>query len=333
MRAPLRQLAAGELAAWPIAPGDIYWRKADGKKLRLRRAGDLLDGAWLAKFAPREDLWLAPVANVDAVNGLALKLKVWCETTDGKRFEQARQDFAEALRTGLRSTTELSLLDWALVCQRSFKFDDAVVQEFQDKHIVLYRRGLLVSGLAVAFSLACGYEDVAFLREIYRTAWLLDLGLVDQRFTYWVALACQHEKARPGAGDAFLKEKGASAAELELFLTHPELGHQRALLQFGESYSFPELLGSIRNHHEKADGTGFPQGLSLSGLADWQTLVILADHMVDYREEVLEKNLAESFAHLWAAYQRQPLADLPVGDVIAKLKVWLNNTYNDEEAA
>ncbi len=329
----MRQLAAGELAAWPIAPGDIYWRKADGKKLRLRRAGDLLDAAWLAKFAPREDLWLEPVAKVEAVNVLALKLKAWCEATDPKLFIKAREDFAESLRRGLRSTTELSLLDWALVCHRSFKFDEQVVREFQEKHIVLYRRGLLVSGLAVAFSLACGYEDVAFLREIYRTAWLLDLGLVDKRFSYWVALACQHEKANPGAGDAFLKEKSASRDELDLFLTHPELGHQRATTEFGADYSFPELLGCILNHHEKADGSGFPQGLSLSGLADWQTLVILADHMVDYREEILERNLAESFAHLWAAYLRQPLANLPVSDVIAKLKVWLNNTYNEEEAA
>lgn len=310
------------LARWKIAPGDVYLKTESGRSLRLKRAGDFLEESWKAKFVTSPNLLWTPAIDLKRVQELVQLYRAWAQALDPDEILQKRESFIVALRAGLRPEGGLSLLDLAFVCYTLFPVDASLIAEYQAKHVVLYRRGLLVSALAVLMAVALGYEEPTFLRDVYHTGWLLDLGLSSDEFSYWVALACQAEKHRPGAGDQLLKDRNASDQELRLFLEHPRFGFDRARTLVEKKFAFPELLTSILHHHEKSDGTGFPEGMTFSVLADWETLMVLADSMVDYREEMLEEDLRSSFGHLWSRYFANPVEGLPVQGIMLKIKAW-----------
>jgi hypothetical protein len=185
----------------------------------------------------------------------------------------------------------------------------------------------------VLFSLACGYRDPLFLREIYQAAWYLDAGLIDESFTYWVALACQAERMRPGEGGKFLIAQAASEKEHALFFTHPRRSYERAQNELLARLSFGELLLSVLHHHEKSDGSGFPEKSCLSVLSDWEALMVLADSLVDYREEILEKNLRQGWQELWNVFLARPVDGLPIQSVVGKLSLWARVASPPQESA
>ncbi len=304
----LRALRAEEIAGWELAMGDIFFAPPGGRRVRLKRAGDWLDEAWRRKVGGSGHLRWRPAVRLDQVARAQELWAAWEAEVEPASREDKLERLGDWLRAGFAGG-QLSLLDWSVACHRMFKPDAGLVGEYAERHVVLQRRGLHVSALAVLFGLACGYDDPGFLRELHQMAWLLDLGLLDDDFTYRSAAACEKERMRPGSGAASLKAAGASEAELRSFLEHPVRGHARATAEWGPRLSHPALLACILRHHELADGSGFPEGLALSGLADWEALMGVADHLVGYREEELESYAHRGFLELWG-----PRADkLPPG--------------------
>ncbi|MBY0515649.1 MAG: hypothetical protein K2P81_01990 [Bacteriovoracaceae bacterium] len=323
----LQNLEGEQLVQWELAPGDLYLKTNSGKILRLKRAGDFLELPWREKFKASKNLLWKPFVQTDKVSDLVKSFQHWQQAQDPVDYELAKNQFMENLRLGLRPDGGLKMIDWSFACRELFKSDSQLVEEFQNKHVVLYRRGLLVSSLAVLLSLASGYHDPRFLKEIYHVSWWLDAGLIHDDFSYWVSLACQEERWRPGGGDALLKENGASEKEVNLFLEHPRFGYEKAIESLGKKLEYPELLMSILRHHEKSDGTGFPEGMSLSVMSDWETLMMMADNMVDYREEVLEDHLHNGILTLWKAFQARPIEGLPVHRIVEKFRFWLRHPH------
>lgn len=329
----LTPLSGDELSRWELAPGDIFIISPSGKILRLKRAGDVLEPAWREHYSQSHQLRLLPLVNTDRVQALCALYEVWNQAEDPSEAEEAADAFVDAVRSGMSEAGGLTMLDWAMTCHSLFKPDAQLVEEFQAQHVVLYRRALLVSSLSVFFSLACGYRDPIFLREIYHAAWYLDSGLIDDSFTYWVALACQAERIKPGEGGKFLIAQSAGEAEHALFFTHPRRSYERAQSELQDQLTFGELLLSVLHHHEKADGSGFPEKLNLSVLSDWETLMVLADSLVDYREEVLEKNLRQGWQELWNVFLARPVQGLPIQSVVEKLTAWAQVFSPEKESA
>lgn len=329
----LTPLAGDELSRWELAPGDIFIVIPSGKVLRLKRAGDVLERAWREHYAQSHQLRILPLVNTDRVQALCELYHAWGEATDPEDAEVAAFKFMNAVRSGMSKAGGLTMLDWAFTCHSLFQPNLQLVEEFQAQHVVLYRRGLLVSSLAVLFSIACGYRDPLFLREMYQAAWYLDSGLIHESFTYWVALACQAERIRPGEGGKFLITQKASEQEHALFFTHPRRSFERAQADAQSTFTFPELLLSVLHHHEKSDGSGFPEKSCLSVLSDWETLMVLADSLVDYREDVLEQNLRQGWKDLWSVYLKSPVQGLPVQSVVDKLVSWAHVASPEKEKA
>jgi hypothetical protein len=329
----LHPIEGAMLSHWKIAPGDIFLKTPSGKHLRLKRAGDILEEAWKKKFGTTANLLWKPLINITAVENLKDLYQKWNLAEEPQEVDAQREEFISSLRSGMGPDGKMCMLDWAFTCYSLFPLEENIIQEFQAQHVVLYRRGLMVSSLAVLISIASGYEDPQFLKDIYLTGWLLDVGLLSEDFSYWVALACQAEKFSPGAGVILLKNKNAGSAEIELFLQHPRNGYNRVKEVFKSHYTFPELINSILHHHEKADGTGFPEGMTFSVMSDWQSLFVLADSMVDYQEEILENDLAQSFRELWDFYQTKQIENLPVKVVLSKIKIWFGISSRLEVAA
>ena len=321
----LQPLSGVDLLRYELAPGDIFIISPAGKTLRLKRAGDVLEPEWRKHYARSQQLRIIPLVNLDRVKKLTGLFKRWSTEKGIEEQEILSQEFLETVRSGLGPTGGLSFLDWATTCYNLFTPDVDLVTEFQNQHIVLYRRGLLVSSLAVLFSMACGYKELSFLRDIYRVSWYLDAGLLDESFTYWVALACQVERSNPGEGGKYLVAQGAKENEHELFLTHPRRSFERAQVELAAKLEFPDLLLSVLHHHEKSDGSGFPEKLSRSLLSDWESLIVLADSLVEYREEFLEESLRAGWSALWTHYQKRPAVGTPVEAVTRKILRWIDS--------
>ena len=162
----LAPLSGEELSRWELAPGDIFLRTRAGKVLRLKRAGDVLEPAWRKRFVNSHALLWKSMVQTQRVAELVELFKTWEQTADPVDAEVAREKFFASVRDGLRPEGGLTLIDWAFTCHALFKPNAQLVEEFQNKHVVLYRRGLLVSALAVLLTMSCGYNDTHFLQDI-----------------------------------------------------------------------------------------------------------------------------------------------------------------------
>lgn len=330
----LRVLEGKELASWKLAPGDIFYQTpASGKLLLIKRAGELLDEAWVQKMRFNSGLRFRSLVHLKRVSEIVAQWESSLALEDPAEQERAFERFVDVVRAGLHSEGGLTLMDWAFACHAIFKPDEALQQSMVDTHEVLHRRAIYVSALSVLFAMACGYGDAAFLKELYQAAWLLDTGLMHKDFSYWVALACQVEKQRPGAGVQFLQVKGASAAERELFLGHPALGYEFALGKFEKRFQNAGLLQIILHHHELSDGSGFPKGLSLGLLSDWEAILVIADQLVDYREEILGSYATAGLRESWQGLRQLKLRNLPIQRVLKKIAEWsTRNSVGSGEA-
>ena len=319
----LRVLEGKELASWKLAPGDIYYQTpATEKLLLLKRCGDLLEESWVTKMRNNSGLRFRDLVHLKRVAEISSQWEQWKTIEDPAEFEKAGLRLCDVIRGGLHSEGGITLLDWAFVCHQQFKPDEELQLNMLAKHEVLHRRGLYVSALSVLFAIACGYSDSKFLQELYQTAWLLDSGLLHDDFSYWIAVACQAEKQRPGSGLEFLKHKKASHSEIELFLQHPVLGHSMAMQRFEKKFQNPGLLNIILHHHELADGRGFPHGIPMAAMSDWESILVMADQMIDYREEVIKGYAEQGLRECWQVLRRLPLRNLPIQRVLSKIAHW-----------
>lgn len=84
----------------------------------------------------------------------------------------------------------------------------------------------------------------------------VDRGLIE-RLTFAAAL---HDIGKLEIPDSILLKPGPlTAEEFAVIRTHAALGHER-LVRMGETD--PVVLGLVRHHHERWDGTGYPDGLA-----------------------------------------------------------------------
>lgn len=319
----LKPLEGKELASWRLAPGDIFYQTPTTKKLlKLKRAGELLEVEWIEKYRFNSGLFWHPLVHMKRVDQIVSQWDSLVSKSDSQEFEIALMRFSDEVRAGLHSEGGITLMDWAYTCHKIFKPTEELQLEMLNQHLVLHRRAFYVSSLAIIFALACGYSDPIFLSELYETAWLLDIGLVHNDFTYWISLACQVEKIRPGSGIEFLNCKNASKSEKDLFLSHPELGFKKSMKKRGDKFQNPLLLQCILHHHELADGKGFPKGINQTLLSDWEAILVMADQLVDYKEETLEGYATSSMREIWHSFRKLPSRNLPIQRIVKVIAKW-----------
>jgi hypothetical protein len=318
----LVELEADVLQTWELAHGDIFLWLSENKLVRVKRAGDYLEESWKKKYTKSKKLLTMPLAREEILIDLITRFKNSKSQNHSSHDEQKELNFKNIILSSLHSDSKPSMIEFSFVFYELFKPDEKAVQLLQDSHIVLYRRAHLISSLSVIFAMSCGYDDADFLRDIYQMGWALDIGLSHKDFSYWVALACQAERINPGSGINFLQSKNASVAEIDLFLNHPQLSADRAPDFF--ELKFPGLLSALVRHHEKSDGSGFPYQIPFSLISDWEAILVLADQLIDYREDKIEFQLKANLIVLINELDKTDTNMLPVSRVLRKVKKWLS---------
>jgi HD-GYP domain-containing protein (c-di-GMP phosphodiesterase class II) len=113
--------------------------------------------------------------------------------------------------------------------------------------------------------------------EVARLSWLLgkDLGLDEEGLGWLLHGALLHDLGKLGVADEILKKQDAPLKEVEwaAIKRHPRIGAQMI-------ESIEPLSGAVpvvRHHHERPDGTGYPDGLKGEEIPLAARVVAVAD--------------------------------------------------------
>lgn len=150
--------------------------------------------------------------------------------------------------------------------------------------------------------------------------------------------AAVHDLGKIDVPDAILRKPDVlTADELVIMRTHAALGHER-LLAMGEDD--PLVLAITRSHHERLDGSGYPDGLTASKIPMLVRVFAVVDTFDaltsyrPYRSEVgnaaARAALAELAEHAGAWYDDAAVRELGAMFENGEL-TWIMNHHNSHE--
>ncbi len=265
----------------------FYLLGAQKKPILLLRAGDFIEKSFIEKYTQKgvQSLHHLPIVNEE----LLAKYKSFLND-----FKMARRqvDQLELRDTILLSVVEDFLakndecfLTWVIACFETFYFlPSEYVTKYQEQSMALYTRALLVSSMSTIVLLANGHIDYLFLRDFFNLAFMMDYGLLsDVGVDYTMIRACELERSCPGEGISFVEKNSIGNEESARFKNHPLRSFEKIMLNEA-LFVYPEVIEMIKMHHEKQDGSGFPEGYFYSGLSDTETVLILCDHVIPFEE-------------------------------------------------
>jgi HD-GYP domain-containing protein (c-di-GMP phosphodiesterase class II) len=133
-----------------------------------------------------------------------------------------------------------------------------------------------VESLATAVEARDGYTELHCRRLAAFSALMADrLGLPAEEVEAIRLGALLHDVGKLGIRDAVLLKDGRLSAEERRHIElHPEIGHRIVGRIMGLA---PTTLGCVRHHHERWDGTGYPDGLAREEIPLGARIVAIVD--------------------------------------------------------
>ena len=120
----------------------------------------------------------------------------------------------------------------------------------------------------------------------------LGRGLSEDEVESIALAAVMHDVGKIAIPDAILTKPGPlTPEEFEVMKSHTVIGAQMLedIPQLHGSGEFPYAVDIARHHHERWDGSGYPDGLSGDELTPWSQAVALADVYDALRSERVYK--------------------------------------------
>ncbi len=287
-------ISLDSLTAGTICRHHLFYSLAGGKKvISLLHAGDLIDSDFIQKYKTKNIKSLSgiEVANESLIQEYKLEWGNFKQARSQRERMQVRDQLLEKIKQDFLILKNKSFLSYVIACYETF-FDcpDEVIELYQQKSVILYTRSLMMSAKLTCLTIAGNYLDFHFIKDFYNTAFLLDYGLVmSNGLNYTITHACELERSEPTSGVQYLKDMGRSSYELDLFLNHPIRSHEYAQ-KFEDRFSYPELLDFIKLHHEKGDGSGFPNGYFYAGMGRTEGLLAFCDYLIPFTDHIYRKN-------------------------------------------
>jgi len=129
------------------------------------------------------------------------------------------------------------------------------LQRMKDHEPGLYRHSLLVGALTIKFA---RYLDrpAPYCERLYRAALLHDIG----KLTI--------------PAEVLQKATGLTAEEMRLVYAHPHEGYKLLVAEGGHEAL---TLSVVRDHHERLDGSGYPQGIKAGAISEAVRIVTICD--------------------------------------------------------
>lgn len=320
------KLLIKDLARKKICDGHLYLSGA--RKFYFMKPGILLDPEFIKKQTLANHCYeLEPVVSPvvkDRFKALFHELRLL-------QFEKdLRLKCADVLANFHRVHNEGEhFLSFAIACYEEFCLLPFQYQvELHETDMLLFRKALYSGAFAVITGMANNFYHYHMLKDFYNLTFSLDLGLIGQGYSYYVAEACNVENQSPGKGLSHLNEKKAPEAEKKIFLGHPEKSYQ--LVSSLKLLTFPELAECILYQHELSSGDGFPRGIKKGQVSSSEAVIIFADSLVEIS---LEYDFENKVIEFLRKFENEKLEELPVNRVYTKLLQTLKHVSAPREAA
>lgn len=253
---------------WISTPYNLYLKLADGRFLTLFRAGNPIDQDRLQKYVARgvTTLFASDQELIDAVSaeiaqvGADSKIEVLTKVSNAVFDELKNIGVAEASYNHAKAVAKVvrGVLD------KEPKLSDAFVR-FQEMDQELVRHSVMVSAMSTILCSAMEWIKPATVENVALGALLHDIGKI--------SIPAEILSKDP---------QKLSATERQIMDGHAEAG--RALV--AQVKTIPEDVQMIvAHHHERSDGSGYPQGLKDIYIHPLARVVALANELVERYEE------------------------------------------------
>lgn len=316
-----------DLAKKRICEGHLYLSFKDGRKVYLMKPGLLLEEEFIKKHATLKTVFdFVPVINPLITQQFSQLFRELKYLRFEKDLRAKSLEIAGLFHRSFASDTHF--LSFALACYQEFcSLPDETLNLINSSDVYLFRKCLYSASFSIILALANDFYHYPMLKDLFNLTFSLDIGLCSSNYSYYIAQACNHENEHPGQGRAWLESKGASEQEMALFFQHPEKSYQY-LKSLHHLLAFNELVELTLYQHELADGSGFPRGIVKGLVSSWEAVVILADSLVDIRDEYdFEKQVVGYLLN----FRNTKLTDLPVAKAYNKLCMTLQHFANLRE--
>jgi hypothetical protein len=317
-------IAIKDFAKKKICDGHLFLKTKEGRRFYVLKPGILIDPAFVKKHASLNSVFeyepLADQAVIQRYISLFRELK----------YLQFEKDLR--LKSGEILQYFLSVhgngghfLSFVLACYQEFcNIPQETLLKMHDTEIHYFRKTTYSAAFSILLGLSNDFYHYPMIKDFYNITMMLDYGICDNNYSYFVAQACNQENLNPGSGRDWLVAQKASAQELNVFSKHPEKSYEFIKMN-KDILSHPELAEIVMYQHELSAGNGFPRGIPKGLVSSWEAVVLLADSLVDIRDEYQFETTVLDYIH---NYQNKKLQELPVNKAFQKLTQALR--YFDE---
>ena len=334
-KSDLKDLELCELRIGSISRHHLFHSFGKDKFMLILRAGDYIDPGFVSKYL---DKGVEKFSTIEVVSTNELiqfknlfdKLKNSKTEREQKKFQI---EFVELLKTNYNNGNQHSFLTPVIfLFEELYHFTDQILESYQQTSSILFARALRVSTVGVINCVLNNYLDWKYLKDFYNICFIMDYGLVEYgQFHYTLSLACESERLKPGSGIVKLQKLKRPAGEQELFLNHPKISAEFAYEHRDQFYS-PNLIEIVKYHHEKHDGSGFPEGIQYHSLSDFELILTFSDHLVAFPETLyvrgdLKKALFEESTKTGKIVEE---SRLPIKELLGKWNSFLHWLLEDK---
>ncbi len=287
----LEQINLNDLKVNTISRGHLFHLIGKNKKpFLLLRAGDFIDQSFISKYQDKglNTIHRLKLADDIIINEYKNIFKEMLFSKNQDSLFTLRDKIFIAISQDFLIKQNKSFLNYTIACYECcFLLPHEIIELYHSRSMVLYTRAILSSAISTLVLLANGHVDFVFIKEFYNTAFTIDIGLLLKGQTsYHLIKACEVERNNPGEGLEYLKRN--SLSDQKIFNEHPLKGYER-LMEYSELFIYPEIIENIKYHHEKFDGSGFPEGYYYSVLSETETMLTFCDYIVPFEEFIFHE--------------------------------------------
>lgn len=272
----------------PLVPFDLFWVKRDGKKVLLKKSGDLCSRSELERWTKR-DLQLEHSSALnqkwfeEGVNHLNKFFELHHNfIINQKELQDWRKDFINWLSSSCWEDQEkVSRLDICFLFGTAFyDLNEKEEEFFLSFPVEIQNRNYLVASFGILLAMVIGYTGRKFLEDYFKVLLFLDLPFASTIWSESEKNYLIQEWSVPGLGETLSSDIKKRVLSLYNF------DHSEEASSLRESLEHKGLYKYLRWSFERVNGSGPLLQLHKEDLGDLDILTIFINHCFSYDEEL-----------------------------------------------